>query len=215
MEKAKRILLVSFCLAVSIGAFAQITAGVKAGLNIYDNYQAGTKYYTSTPGAGFHFGVFGNYPFTEKIAARVESLLSTRGVSLSESTLSGVRINYDRQAAYLDFPTYATYNVWDKLNAEAGLVTSVFLNEFRSITTDVEGFKVEEGDQFRSYNRVQFALMAGATYEFTLFNQTFVGGLRYNMGLTPTFELIRDARAGRQPRYMMLQASLAYKILDF
>jgi hypothetical protein len=215
MGNVKTILLALVLLGLNLGACAQISAGVKAGLNFYDTYQAGTKYYRSSPGAGLHVGFFGNYDLTEKISARIETLLSTRGVTLSESLSNDSRINYKRQAAYIDLPTYASYKVWKKINAEAGIVTSIFLNEYRSVTTDIEGFKVEEGDQFRSYERVQVAFMAGTVYEFTLFNQNFRAGLRYNMALTPTFELVREARAGRQPNYMMLQASLAYKIFDF
>ncbi|MCZ8216991.1 MAG: porin family protein [Cyclobacteriaceae bacterium] len=211
--------LIAICCALTIGAQAQVSVGAKAGLNVYDNYQTGTKYYTSSPGLGFHLGAYGDYDLSELLVnnlhVKVEALLSTRGANLSEFTSNGDKIDHDRQSIYIDIPTALTYNIGDKFNLEGGVVTSLFLNEYRSITKDQQGFKIDEGDQFRTYERLQFGFLAGATYEFMLFDQTFVGGLRYNMALTPAFESIRDSRASRAPMYMMLQASLAYRIFDF
>jgi hypothetical protein len=57
--------------------------------------------------------------------------------------------------------------------------------------------------------------MIGASYNFTVFNQNFEGGLRYSMGLTKTNERIREVRASHDPKYMMLQAYIAYKLFEF
>lgn len=211
--------LIAICCALTIGAQAQVSVGAKAGLNVYDNYQTGTKYFTSSPGFGFHVGAYGDYDLStlliNNLHLKVEALLSTRGMNLGGFTSTGESVDYDRQSIYIDIPTALTYNLGDKINIEAGVVTSLFLNEYRSITKDQQGFKIDEGDQFRTYERLQFGFLAGVTYEFKLFDQTFIGGLRYNMALTPAFESIRDSRASRTPEYMMLQASLAYRILDF
>jgi len=91
----------------------------------------------------------------------------------------------------------------------------LFLDEYRSINTDQEGFKVLENNQFRSYERWQLGIMVGASYPFTLFDQYFVGSVRYSMALTPALELTHGTQASRDPKYMMLQASIAYKIMSF
>lgn len=196
---------------------SRIKIGLKAGGNLYDTYQAGNKYFVSTPHAGFHAGAYGDYHFSlfnQDVTARAEALFSTRGMYLSEY-INGNRIDYEREASYVDFPVSINYQVWKKLSVHAGLVASLFVEEYRSVTKDAEGFKVEEGDQLRSYERWQFGALAGVSYPFELMGQNFEGGVRYSMGLTRTSELIRDVRASRDPKYMMLQLYIAYKVFEF
>lgn len=207
----------SFAVALifaSTSLFAQISVGVKGGVNLYDNYQVGTKYFVSQPNVGFHAGVFGNYEVSDKIHARVEALFSTRGLYLTEY-VNGDQINYERESSYIDFPVTASYPVWNNLRIHAGVVPSLFVQEYRSITRDADGFSVEQGDEFRAYERWQFGAVAGASYDFVLFDKFFEAGARYSMGLTRTNELIRDVRASRDPKYMMFQAYIAVRIFEF
>ena len=220
------LLALSLAFVLSINAFAQsaepetgkkITVGLKAGGNLYDTYQAGNKYYVSTPHAGFHAGVYGDYQFSllrQDLAVRAEALFSTRGLYLSEY-INGTRVNYEREASYVDFPVSVNYQLWKKLSIHAGVVPSLFVEEYRAVTKDAEGFKIAEGDQFRSYERWQFGALAGVSYPFELMGQNFEGGVRYNMAFTRTSELIRDVRASRDPKYMMLQLYLTYKVFEF
>lgn len=198
-------------------ATSTIRLGVKAGANLYDAYQKGTKYFVSTPNAGFHAGVYGDYTLaflSPDFSARVEALFSTRGLYLSEY-VNGQRIDYEREASYVDFPVSVNYKVWKNLSVHAGVVPSLFVEEYRSITKNGEGFKVDEGDQFRSYERWQFAGMAGASYTFEIMDQPLEAGARYSMAFTRTNELIREVRASRDPKYMMVQVYLAYRLLQF
>jgi len=217
-------LTVGLCYAIALTALAQssepgssaITLGVKAGANLYDTYQKGTKFFVSSPGAGFHAGVYGDYNLafvSPGFSARLEALFSTRGLYLSEYT-NDERIDYEREASYIDFPVSVNYKLWKNLSVHAGIVPSLFVEEYRSITKNAEGFKVDEGDQFRSYERWQFAGMAGASYTFEIMDQPLQAGARYSMAFTRTNELIRDVRASRDPKYMMLQVYLAYKLLQ-
>jgi hypothetical protein len=215
MKKRKWISLFVICLTLSVAGYGQIAVGVKAGVNAFDNYQTGTKYYFSSPAFGFHAGAYGRYAINERLNAGVDVLLSTRGINLSEYTLNGGAVHNERQSLYIDIPTYASYTVWKKYSLDLGIVSSLFLNEYRSITTNEHGFKIEDDDQFRSYERWQFGLMAGAQYSFSLFDQNFSAGLRYNIAITPAFELIRDARASRDPKYLMAHVFIACKFLEF
>ncbi|HEY0743327.1 MAG TPA: porin family protein [Chryseosolibacter sp.] len=198
----------------SQSSFAQIRLGIKGGGNLYDNYQPGTKYFVSEPGLGFHAGAYGDYVITGTLYARVEALFSTRGLNLTEPSF-GERIRYERESSYLDLPVTANYYIFNKFYVHAGIMPSMFIQEYRSITRDSEGFKVEGNDQFRNYERWQFAGVAGASYNFTLFGQELEAGARYSMAFTRTNERIRDVRASRDPKYMMLQAYIAYKIFEF
>jgi hypothetical protein len=208
-------LAVSIILFSSQSVLAQIHIGVKAGGNLYDNYQLGQKYFVSEPYAGFHAGVFGDYYFVpEKLHARVEALFSTRGLHLSEY-VDGYHVDYERESSYVDFPVSANYKIWKNLKIHAGLVPSLFVQEYRSITRDASGLKVEEGDQFRSYERWQFGALAGASYGFKLFDKNFEAGARYCMAFTRSNELIRNVRASRDPRYMMVQLSITCAIFEF
>lgn len=212
------------CIALSASAQAQspepaspkINIGVKAGANLYDNYQLGAKYFVSAPNAGFHAGVYGDYGLdflNQDFTARVEALFSTRGLYLSEY-IDGQRIDYERESSYADFPVSLNYNILENLRIHAGVVSSLFIEEYRSVTKDAEGFRVEEGDQFRSYERWQFGALAGASYTFSLMDQSFEAGVRYSMAFTRTNELIREVRASRDPRYMMLQVYIAYTLFE-
>jgi len=206
--------LLTVTLLVTSPLAAQIKVGAKAGANLYDNYQAGNKYFVSKPHAGFHLGAYGDYGFGEKLYARVEVLFSTRGLYLSEYA-NGTRIDYERESSYIDIPVSANYNVWKSLNVHGGVITSLFLEEYKSVTKNAEGFRVDQNDQFKSYERWQFGGFIGASYNFTLFDQQIEAGARYNMAFTRTNELIREVRASRDPKYMMLQVYLAYKIFEF
>lgn len=201
-------------LCLSYSANAQIRIGVKAGGNLYDNYQVGKKYFVSKPNAGFHVGAYGDYVVLPKLFARVEALFSTRGLYLAES-VNGERINYERESSYVDFPISGNYNIWKNLHVHAGVVPSLFIDEYKSITKNNEGFRVEEGDQFRSYERWQFGALVGASYNLDLFGKNFELGARYSMAISRTNEIIRNVRASRDPKYMMLQAYVAYKVFEF
>jgi hypothetical protein len=195
----------------SADAIAQVSIGVKAGANAYDNYQTGKKDFVSRPNVGLHAGIYGNYVITAMLEARVEALFSTRGSYLKEFR-SNVSVEHHRQASYIDFPITASYNIWGRFRLHGGLVPSLFLQEYRSITTDNAGFAVDQGDQLRSYERWQLGFLAGASYDFQLFERSFEGGARGSFGLTRTNELIRDVDAGNNLKYMMAQLYLAYKI---
>lgn len=222
----KRIIfLLCSCALLSFAAHGQssepesskIQIGVKAGANLYDTYQLGAKYFVSQPNAGFHAGVYGDYAFNflnKDFTARVEALFSTRGMYLSEYT-DFQRVDYERESSYVDFPLSINYKVWKNLSVHAGVVPSLFIDEYRSITKDGEGFRVEEGDQFKSYERWQFGALAGASYTFELMGQPLEAGARYSMAFTRTNEMIREVRASRDPKYMMLQVFVAYKVFDF
>lgn len=205
-------IIIFLCLSYSAGA--QIRIGAKAGGNLYDNYQAGKKYFVSKSNAGFHVGAYGDYVVSEKLFARVEALFSTRGLYLSES-VNGERIKYERESSYIDIPVSGNYNIWKNLHVHAGIVPSLFIDEYKSVTKNYEGFKVEQGDQFRSYERWQFGAFVGASYNLDLFGKTFELGARYSMAFTRTNEIIRHVRASRDPKYMMLQAYVAYKVFEF
>lgn len=204
-------------IAQTSSSIPKIAIGVKAGGNLYDTYQAGTKYFVSSPHAGFHAGLYGDYALdflSPKLAASLEALFSTRGLYLSEY-VNGRRIDYERESSYIDLPVALNYGLWDRIRIHAGIVPSLFIEEYRSITKDSEGRKTGEGDQFRSYERWQFGAMAGVAYPFALFDRSFEAGARYSMGLTRTNELIRDVRASRDPKYMMVQVYIAFRVFEW
>lgn len=208
------LLIFSTTLFLSSSATAQIMLGVKAGANLYDNYQSGGKYYVSKPHTGFHAGVYGNYLILSEISVQAEALFSTRGSYLSEY-VNGERIDHERQASYIDIPVLLSYKVMPAVSVHAGVLSSLFVDEYRSIAKNSNGFSVAENDQLKSYERWQFGALAGASYNFTLFDQNLEAGARLSMALTDTHEKVRDARASRDPKFMMIQLYLAYNVFTF
>lgn len=207
------LLIVSATLFLSSSATAQIMLGMKAGANLYDNYQSGSKYYVSKPQAGFHAGIYGDYLISSAISVRAEALFSTRGSYLSEY-VNGERFDHEQQASYIDLPVSLSYKLMPAVSVHAGVLSSLFVDEFRSITKN-SGFVVPNNDQLKSYERWQFGALAGASYNFTLLDHGLEAGARISVALTNTHEPIRQARASRDPKFMMIQLYLAYNIFTF
>ena len=214
VKNSVNLLIVLTTLFLSSSATAQITLGVKAGANLYDNYQSGSKYYVSQPHTGFHAGVYGDYLISPAISVRAEGLFSTRGSYLSEY-VNGERIDHEQQASYVDIPVSLHYKLMPAVSVHAGVLSSLFVDEFRSITKNASGLRVSDNDQLKSYERWQFGALAGASYNFTLSDHGLEAGARVSAALTNTHEPIRQARASRDPKFMMIQLYLAYNIFTF
>ncbi|MBT1697967.1 outer membrane beta-barrel protein [Fulvivirgaceae bacterium PWU4] len=214
VKNSINLLIVTATLLLSGSATAQIMLGAKAGANLYDNYQSGSKYYVSKPHTGFHVGVYGDYLISSEMSVRAEALFSTRGSYLSEY-VNGERIDYEQQASYIDIPVSLSYRVMPAVSVHAGVLSSLFVDEFRSITKNSGGFGLPDNDQLKSYERWQFGALAGASYNFTLMDHGLEAGARMSVALTNTHEPVRQARASRDPKFMMIQLYLAYNIFTF
>ena len=105
----KKIMIVLACTIFFTGAIAQVSIGLKAGLNIAkENYGNKTTYTTSSK-SGLCAGVFANYKFAKSFATQLEVFYSEEGVKekyISNSeTINGVvninRINIPLQLQYI------------------------------------------------------------------------------------------------------------------
>lgn len=198
----------------SFPTIAQFNLGVKAGGNVYDNYQTGNKIFVSQPHAGFHAGMFCDYVITGRASARVEALFSTRGLYLTQNQ-NGSATKYERESSYLDIPVVIQYKIAGNFSIHAGVVPSVFIKEYRSTTLNGSGSAIAGGDEFHSYERFQMGVCAGASYAFELFNRSMEIGARASTALTRTNELVRQARVADNPRYIMFQPYLAVNLFTF
>jgi len=117
--------------SVSLAAFAQVSFGVKAGLNL-SNF-AGDEPSNGEnveQRAGFHFGVYVNIPLDQKLSVQPELLATTAGATWDEITelenQDLVKLEIIERLAYLSMPINLTYS-FGKFNLQAGPQVSILL----------------------------------------------------------------------------------------
>lgn len=109
MKKAMGFLAIVMFLFAGAQCFAQISFGVKAGLNFAnrtskDNDKSYSDNYKMK--AGFHLGVVAEYSITEQIALQPGLLFSVKGFKEDQSSIS-----YKINENYLEIPINAVYNM--------------------------------------------------------------------------------------------------------
>ena len=171
----KRILALSVFALLATGAFAQISYGVKAGLNISKLTGDADTDSRMAP----YFGGFMNYEMSDKFSLQPELVVSMEGGKDEESeTYEGKTYSYDAtyKLTFLNIPILAKYKVANGLSLMAGPQLGFKM----SGKAEVED---EEADMDMKGMNLSLALGAGYSLESGLGFD-----LRYNLGLSNLYD---------------------------
>ncbi|MEM1405559.1 MAG: porin family protein [Bacteroidota bacterium] len=166
----KKILFTAFSvLAFTVAVNAQISGGVKAGVNFANqDYEALGLSASSDSRTAFHAGAFFTIMFADQFGLQPEILYSGQGSTI-ESFSPGLD-DIDQNFNYLNIPVLFRYQIIDILSLHAGPQLGFLLNA----EADDEDIK----DEFTS---TDFSLAFGGQVDLPM---GFVGGIRYSLGLS-------------------------------
>lgn len=193
-------LLFSFSFLWCVPLLAQLTIGVKGGLNlsdvvinnVTDNPNAESDFKMK---AGFHAGVFAIAALGPRTGVSADLLYSVKGVKAIDDN-----INF----YYVSFPVLFQYAVTEKWIAEAGPELSYLITA-----------KSTYGNLNALWNnKIDLGLDLGVRYVFT---SRVSAGLRFNAGFSSVIENPPPSSTGEKVRYQnrVLQLSLIYSLKEF
>ena len=232
------LILISFSSqAQDTEAESKIEVGAKIAGSYNDSYAKSTHYYRTEPLIGGSIGAYGTYSLDfllPKLKVQLEALLSTRGVKLSQTSLANENSPYyydnwqstspqsypgyvnsytvQKQSFYLDIPLGLTYEVYPRVTVQAGGMVSIYLNEYQNRVENSWTVDFRTPDNLKYEQNMFFSVYGGAAYKFDF---GLSAGARYNLGLTQTFQNIRNERAGRELMPYSFQLFASYPIFKF
>ena len=190
----KKVTILLFALLITVGASAQFSYGVKAGLNLSSLSEtkmtvSNTK--TTIPGssmiAGFFAAAHVNYSFNEILGIQPEVMFSMQGgkVKKSGATMPDdqtLRYNYIQIPVLIDIKPFQGFSILGG--------PQIGFNTYRSVTT--KG-KTTSGSDFDkslkdggfNFAKIDFSVAVGLQY---VFMEHFIASARYNIGVLSTFE---------------------------
>ncbi len=195
MNMRKTILLsAAFCLAVSVG-FAQLSYGIKGGLNLAS--------ISNTPAShvrpAFYAGAFADYRLNDLVDLGVELLYSAQGVNTRLDYIPDTKILTYRND-YLTLPVLAKVHITDDLSLDLGPQFGLLL----SAKDKIEG--QDPTDAMKYLNKFDLSAALGMTYNF---GKVFVQG-RYTLGLTNEAKKKFEEGEGRM-KNMVVQLGAGYR----
>jgi hypothetical protein len=188
----KSILLVAAVIFSMSTSFAQLSGGLKAGLNLA-NLNSSEEGWESDMKVGFHVGAFAELGLSESFAIQPELLFSTQGASFEED---GVEADYN--LSYLTLPVLAKVKIGEVFNIHAGPQFGLLL----SSEAKFGDLEVDTKDENKSVDvGVAFGIGADLPVGLTL-------AARYNLGLTD----IAEENQGEAVKNGVIQISVGYKL---
>ncbi|PZX18607.1 outer membrane protein with beta-barrel domain [Breznakibacter xylanolyticus] len=166
---------------MTTGVFAQVSFGVKAGLNLSKyTVEFGDESETSDNRISAAFGGFMNYQLSDKFSIQPELLISMEG-GKEESSVEGFDIKSTSKITFLNIPVMAKANIANGLYLEAGPQLGFKL----SAKNEMEAAGQSKEEDIEDMKSMNFALGIGAGYEM----ENGLGiGLRYNLGLSNLYD---------------------------
>lgn len=169
----KKILLTFLVALFFTGAYAQMGAGIKAGVNFanqdIENFETESK-------TGYHFGAFLEFNTSGNFSIQPELLFSSQG---SRITLQNVKEQWN--FSYLTVPVMLKLKFLQVLHLHAGPQIGILFNAENDAGDDINEL----------YKSADFALAFGGGFEM---RNGFLAGARYVHGLSdindnnPTFQ---------------------------
>lgn len=206
-------------LTVVIATQAQITGGAKAGYTMSkyggDKIE-GRQDEKARP--GFHFGMYFNFPISEKFSLQPELLFTTGGskwveiIELENSELA--RLEITQQLGFLTMPlsmmlSFGSFNILAGPQVSILLESGDELNMTRVYAGNV--ITVEGIARDAKYlNRVDLSLNVGAGLTFRKLGVS----ARYSLGLRDFADAEGPPDQDYKISHDMIQVSLMYKLLD-
>jgi len=172
----KRVIVIFFMLPAGV-AFAQMSFGIKAGMNInniHTNLPEGFGYSGTgdgiDPNLGFHIGVFTKVDLSKKFAFIPELQYIKKGFTMSDSD---IRINLN----YMELPLMFSYSPIKWIGVELGPGIAYRL----AAKAHVSGHSADRSDVYDK--KVDMSLNAGVRIYAS---QKLSMGVRYSYGLIST-----------------------------
>ena len=164
----KKIFLIIVCASTFVVTKAQVSYGVKGGLNISN--VIGEDADGAKSKVGFHAGVFAGFPVADKLSIQPELVYSAQGSKFEVSGEDDVIQN----AGYLNIPVLAKYNIASGFYGATGPQLGFLLSakaKMGDIETDIKDL----------YKKTDFSWAFGIGYQTT----SNIGiDLRYNLGIS-------------------------------
>ena len=179
MKKIKLSFLIVALLAVTTAVNAQMSYGVKAGLNLSNMYGKGIHDDNAKP--GFHVGLTADYDFSYNVGLQTGLEFNTKGYKVK-----GGGLEYTQNSMYLQLPVHLAYKVDVTPGTTVALHAGPYLaygvgGEVSLKAGDWEGSSTKVfGDGASQLKRFDFGLGIGVDFVLT----QFVVGLGWDMGLT-------------------------------
>lgn len=190
---------------------SKIRFGIKAGINFANIYEeeTGFDYGNRT---GIHFGGMVQIPISKKIFFQPELLYSMQG---STAMIPEEETELTMKMDYINIPMMVKYNLFKRLNVEAGPQVGFLLSSKIVANYSDEDAFFEDGltlDDKEFKNKVDFSIGLGASYDFT---KNIFAAVRYNIGVSNVYkkgtEIIDDDGTYGTSRNGVFQLSLGYK----
>jgi hypothetical protein len=189
----KQILTVMIIGLVAITASAQLSGGIKAGLNLA-NY-TGDDVSDNSMRTAFHAGVYATFNLSDKVALQPELLYNSTGTKYD----FGDGFEFDFISDYISVPVMLLYNVNETINLQVGPQIS-FLTK-AEITDGDNSEDIKE-----QYKNTDFGINFGIGANFGKLNAT----ARYCLGLGTIAEDIDGESA--DVKNAVIQISLGYRL---
>jgi hypothetical protein len=164
----KKIFMIIVCASTFVVAKAQVSYGVKGGVNL-SNVIGGDAEGAKAK-IGFHAGVFAALPVADKLSIQPELVYSVQGAKYEEDGEDDVNFN----SGYLNIPVLAKYTAASGFYGETGPQLG-FLMSAKAKQDD------DKVDVKEFYKTTDFSWAFGIGYQ----TSSNLGiGLRYNLGLS-------------------------------
>ena len=171
----KKIITLAALLFVSTGAFAQLSYGVKAGMNLANISNAG-----GSIKPGLFVGAVGEYSFNDFVGLQAELVYSRQGY-YDKSDIEGLgNMKVWARYNYINIPVLAKLYLIDRsFSLELGPQFGFIAGAKNKVT--VAGSTDKTDISKDSYNNFDFSFGLGVSYMFAFGPEI---SLRYNIGIT-------------------------------
>jgi hypothetical protein len=197
----KKVILVLTVIASSVLVNAQVTFGIKAGLNNSTLGGDGADIPGKKSNTGFNFGVMAGIPLSTHFVFQPELMYSAnQGMEFRPTTTSETNYNLN----YVNIPLmlkYKSSGFYGEAGPYFGFLTSGKIkNKIGGVTT--------ENDIKESFDGTDMGVALGTGY---MMNSGFGFGVRYNMGLQNIYDATSPEYKNRYWQVNLLYNFLAKK----
>lgn len=200
----KRTLLSLIFIFLVYGAFAQLTAGIKAGINLAQVHaEVDGESETSDMMVGFQFGGYLTYPLSQNISIQPELVFNRVGGKESgyDEDLQA-EVDATLKTDYLSIPVMLRFKVGENFHMLAGPQAGILISAKAKLEAFGESIEVDIED---SYKTLDFGLTAGLGYS----KNKFGIDVRYNFGLANVAD---DAENDGKIQNRVFMLSVSYKL---
>ena len=195
----KKLLLTLTVIAiVAASTYAQLSGGVKAGLNLTnEKLKVESISQSGDMKVGFLIGGYLTAPLAEKLAIQPELFFATGGAKYSTDSTGG-KVNL----GYISVPVLVRYNLTENINIQVGPQLGFLL----SAKAKPDGG--DSQDVKDSYKGIDFGVAAGLGLEFGAFNAS----ARYYLGLANTGDFGDTGDFDVKQTNSAIQLSVGYRL---